>query len=371
MKYKILILQRSMPHYREEFFRALNSIENFKFSFGFGNFNPKTSTGIESNNRSRLDIIDAPVKHFWGNLLWQKVIPIKNYDALVLDVSINMISSLFYILKAKFLGVKIIAWGKGIPQGSIENEAWYKKMLKKLVAHVVDSMALYGDVSLKYYENLGIEKDKLFVARNTTSTNLLIKDEDLFMQISRKRFNIEKRKFVYGYFGRLTERKGVLEILDAFKLCHEEAEDKSVLIIAGNGPLHNRLKEKILELELESSVLLITNIPSGEEGVILYMFDAFLNYQEGGLGVIQALAAKSLVISNKEDYPETEMLKDGFNCIISAKLDIVSFSKAMLKAMKEDHQIKRENGRKTVVQTYKVSDMVDGFIGALNYSLKE
>jgi hypothetical protein len=154
-KSNVLIIQRAIPHYRMPLFKALNNSVFFNLTLCIGKHNSKTATGLAAENYSNLNIINADVKNIFKDLLFQKIINLKKFDVIITDISINLISVPIYIVYARLLGIKVIGWGKGIPQETSKKENAIKRRYKKLIASMCNGLILYGEISRKYYIDLG------------------------------------------------------------------------------------------------------------------------------------------------------------------------------------------------------------------------
>ena len=82
------------------------------------------------------------------------------------------------------------------------------------------------------------------------------------------------RGFVFGYLGRLTEEKGVLDLLDAFLKFHPE-EEVSLLII-GDGPLREAVESRLATPAMRGRGRLLQVVPHREVPLHLSAMDAIV-----------------------------------------------------------------------------------------------
>ena len=371
--YNILILQRSISNYRLSFFKLLSSHERINLTICAGKFDEKSSTGLEVKNFDGLNVRLVKIYKLFKDLLFQSIISIKPYNIIITDISINLISTPIYLLYARFLGKKVIGWGKGIPQNMHKKENLFKKLYKKFLASQCDSLILYGEVSKKYFNNLGLINKPKYVAQNTIDTNYFINNKNIFIKESKKlkRELKIKDKFIFGYLGRLSKRKKVDEIILAFKIVRSNYSE-AFLFIAGSGLDEVYLKSLIIDWEHKESVLFFGSVPIGDEGIILNVFDAYLSFSQGGLGIIEAMASGCLIISTPQKYPETELLKNGENCLLSENLTVESFSKTMLRALELNDTTRKlsTNALNTVKGKVTIENMVKVFFKSISNSIK-
>lgn len=109
---------------------------------------------------------------------------------------------------------------------------------------------------------------------------------------SSKYIPIFQRDFDAVFQGRLHPQKGVIELVDIWKLVVKQRNSAKLAII-GDGQLENQLKNKIKKLKLEKNIILF-GFKSGEE-----KYDIFKNskivlhpaiYDSGGMAAAEAMA---------------------------------------------------------------------------------
>ena len=120
-----------------------------------------------------------------------------------------------------------------------------------------------------------VEKNEVFILHNA------LKYENFkFNEESRERIRKELKiddKFVYGHVGRFNIQKNHEFLLEIFKHIHER-EQNSVLILIGEGELKQRILNKINELNIENSVILLEpkqNINEYMMAMDLFIFPSF------------------------------------------------------------------------------------------------
>lgn len=135
-------------------------------------------------------------------------------------------------------------------------------------------------------KNKGVNLDKIVCIEN----GLDVESFNITIDIGSKRaeFGIRDGTKVIGTVGRLVEQKGHKYLIDAFKLIENRFLDLKLLIV-GDGPLMNTLKEQVLNIGIEDKViftgqrtdihelLAIINVfvlPSITEGLPLVLLEA-------------------------------------------------------------------------------------------------
>ncbi|MFT3682738.1 MAG: glycosyltransferase family 4 protein [Ferruginibacter sp.] len=371
---KVLILQRAIPNYRLPLFQALCALKDFEITIGCAEHDEKTSTGIPADNYSGVRIKPVKIYKLGGKFFFQSIVSLKNYDLVITDISINVLSVPVYLLLTRLKGVKIIGWGKGVPQRIDTKESWLQKAYKKFIAGSCDALILYGHISKGYFEKLGLKNKPMFIAQNSVHTEKFFsafeENEAAAMQL-RTEMKLSDR-FVFGYFGKLTGRKAVDNIIEAFRIV-KKSSPNSFLLIAGSGPETNRLKQLAADLVEQGSVYFMGRVPNGKEGGVLHLIDGYLTFSQGGLGILEAMASRRTIISTPESFPETELLQGDENCFLSSDFSVQSFAQAMLKAV-NNRQLALQMGvraQQTVKEKAGTSVMVKAFADAINYTLSK
>jgi len=371
---KVLILQRAIPNYRLPLFQALCALKDFEITIGCAEHDEATSTGIAADNYTGVRLKPVKIYRPGGKFLFQSIVGLKEYDVIITDISINVLSVPVYLLLSRLKGIKIIGWGKGVPQLINAKEKWVIRTYKKFIAGSCNALILYGHISKKYFEGLGLKHKPMFIAQNSVHTekffNAFNEDEAAANQL-RIELNLSGR-FVFGYFGKLTGRKAVNSIIEAFRLV-KAAQPNAFLLIAGGGPEKKRLEELSSDLVAAGDVHFMGKVANGKEGAVLHLIDAYLSFSQGGLGILEAMACSRTIISTPEVFPETELLQGDYNCFLSTDFSVASFSQAMLKAATNQQHAREmgSNAMSTVKEKAGTSVMVKAFTDAINYTLSK
>jgi glycosyltransferase involved in cell wall biosynthesis len=364
----VLILQRAIPHYRVPLFKALCQMQDLHVEIGVGAHDIQTSSGLAVEDYCGIAIKWMKVYKLPFQFLFQSIISLKPYDVISTDMSVNVLSVPFYLLISKITGKKIIGWGKGVQQNFNGKENKFKKAYKKWLASQFDALIVYGAVSKRYFVEMGIDAKKIFIAQNTVDTDVLLQnfnENEKSAKHFRAELGIEDR-FVFGYFGKLVDRKQVDKIINAFDIIFRKYP-QSFLLIAGIGPERENLELLGKDLIDQHALKFLGKIPIGKEGEILHAMDVFLSYSQAGLGILEAMATQRVIVSTPEVFPETELLENGFNCIFSQDFTIESYVSAMEKAILEKNmtQLLAAHARQTVEEKATISIMTQGFCNAI------
>src|SRR5690606_26781891 len=146
-------------------------------------------------------------------------------------------------------------------------------------------------------QNPSLPRDRFVTIHNIIDApemakRLLTRDE------ARLYLGAESRNFVYGFIGRLNKKKGVYELIEAFKQVHLKFPETQ-LVLVGSGPEEQEIRNRIAEEGLNGAIIQKGQIESAWR----YMkgFDVFVlpSYGESfGMVLAEAMLAEVPVIAS-------------------------------------------------------------------------
>ncbi|QUS58498.1 glycosyltransferase [Pseudovibrio brasiliensis] len=180
-----------------------------------------------------------------------------------------------------------------------------------------------------------------------------------------QRFDGENVHFLF--VGRLVEKKGPLQLLEAFKKCREELPPSITphLTVCGSGPLEQRLKEEINASNLSTAVQLMGSCSHDE--VKRYMSQAHILVQHSittangdmeGLPVsLTEAAACGLPIVSTVHSGIPEIVRHNVNGFLTDEKDIDTFSQYMALLAREPLKWQKMGlaGRQLVEDDFNIS----------------
>ena len=126
------------------------------------------------------------------------------------------------------------------------------KILTKMFA--TDFFACGEEAAMYMYGKKMLSNKKVSIVNNAIDINKFQFNKKVRKEI-RGRLNIED-KLVIGHIGRFTEQKNHHKLIEIFKEINQ-IEKQSVLLLIGTGELENQIRRKVLDLNLENSVLFL------------------------------------------------------------------------------------------------------------------
>ena len=210
------------------------------------------------------------------------------------------------------------AKGAGVPiriahsHSTTNKKEWKKNLLKQILRpfskiFATDYMCcselsgrwLFGD---KEYD-----KGNVYLLNNAIDLDKFKYDENIRKQ-KRKELKINEDTLVIGHIGRFVEQKNHSFLIDVFNELHK-TNNNSILLLAGQGPLLDEIKEKVKRLNLEDDVIFLGQRDDVNE--LYQVYDVFLlpSLYEGLPVVgIEAQSTGNLCFFSDDMTKETKIL---------------------------------------------------------------
>jgi len=213
---------------------------------------------------------------------------------------------------------------------------------------------------------LGAPPDKTIVQHNGIDVNV--------WQFSDPSKRFDGSRVVFLFVGRLVEKKGLLQLVQAFGECRKrfDGDIESRLVICGNGPLLHDVESLIAKSGLTDSVELLGSC--SHDKVREVMQNAHIMVQHNvtakngdmeGLPVsLTEAAAISLPIISTRHSGIPEIVMDGVNGFLVDENDISGMAKHMTTLMRMPQEWSRMGsaGRKLVLQEFEQSEVILQYI---------
>lgn len=214
------------------------------------------------------------------------------------------------------------------------------------------------------------EKSKILLATSKSAKNALeIDGADLskvivlYPAVDTKMFSPKEGPFVFQknkikilFAARLVEEKGILDLLYALTNLNNV-----LLIIAGVGPLENKIRYLIKRLNLQDKVIFLGKVPYQKMPDLYNSCDIVcvpsvpnINWQEQfGYVFAEAMSCKKPVVSTSSGAIP-EVVENGKTGILVPPGDLVALQNALEELIHSEKKRKRygENGRKRAIEKY-------------------
>ena len=152
----------------------------------------------------------------------------------------------------------------------------------------------------------------------------------------------EYDKFKLLFVGRLTKRKGILDILHLIKQL-----DNTSLFIVGDGPLKNQIMAYIINNNLSDRVIMFNDLSSGELSYLYQYVDSlilFSSWENAPLTILEGLAAGKVIIASNLSSIR-EITKKNFSFLINDITELHSIIYYLSTHKKEKNLMKQRAKR--------------------------
>lgn len=184
------------------------------------------------------------------------------------------------------------------------------------------------------------------------------------------KYKIKPEDKILLFVGRLGKEKNIFFLMESFRLVHNKMAN-AVLVLVGDGPEKEELKNKAAELDLEKKVL-FTGTLSHEDvincytGASLFVFPSVTETQ--GIVIAEAKAAGLPVVAIKA-YGVSEMVEDGIDGYLT-ELVPEQFA-AKVHRLLRDEKLKEDMGNRARANANKLAStnctarLIDSYQGLL------
>lgn len=367
---KILFIHNTLPEYRLKFFRELSAMVDLDLLITDKKLAYKIY-GLPMSSTS-----DFNIKYLENVLEIVDILSNCYYDIVVLppvDTPFQWLCAYFAYKTCQRKNIKTIYWTeKWEPEKSrqpilkrIKN--FIQKRMIGFFSLRVDRCICAGSRSQNYLNGLGVSKDKITVAYDS-STSTVNNQGKLNI---RKMFNIPLSSKIILFLGRMIARKGCLDLLKAFALL-KSACPETFLLIGGDGPELTKCKKYISE-EGVSNVIFCGQISPNVRAEYFKQADVFvlpsftLNgvIEAWGLTVNEALEQGTPVIATTAVGAAYD-LADGKNCVMVREHDVKELANAIIRVLGLDKNVV---SCKSIYNSYSVYRMAFSFKDAFNLTL--
>lgn len=252
--------------------------------------------------------------------------------------------SLFSLYAAKCAGVKIrIAHSHSTTNKKEKKKNMLKQVLrpfsKVFSTHYIGCSELAGRW---LFGNKTFDKGNVYILNNAIDLDLFKYDESIRIK-KRNELKINDNTIVIGHLGRFVEQKNHRFLIDIFNEFHKKNKN-SILLLGGQGPLMDEIKERVESLDLNNCVKFLGQRNDASE--LYQAFDIFLlpSLYEGLPVVgVEAQACGLLCVFSDDMTKETKVLDS--TVFMSLNNTALEWAEKMLESYRN---FKREDKRKEI-----------------------
>lgn len=217
--------------------------------------------------------------------------------------------SVFSLFAAKCAGVPVrIAHSHSTTNKKEKKKNLLKQVLRPFSKVFATDYMCCSELAGRWlFGNKEYDKGNVYLLNNAIDLDKFKYDEKIRNE-KRNELNIDDDTLVIGHVGRFVEQKNHRFLIDIFNEVHKEKEN-SILMLVGQGPLMEEIKEKVKTLGLENSVMFL-----GQRSDVKDLYQAFdvfcLPSLYEGLPVVgvEAQATGLLCLFSDDMTKETKVL---------------------------------------------------------------
>ena len=248
----------------------------------------------------------------------KKALKEENYK--IVHSHINTLS-VFSLFAAKCAGVPVrIAHSHSTTNKKEKKKNLLKQILRPFSKVFATDYMCCSELAGRWlFGNKEYDKGNVYLLNNAIDLDKFKYDEKIRNE-KRKELNIDDDTLVIGHVGRFVEQKNHRFLIDIFNEVHKEKEN-SILMLVGQGPLMEEIKEKVKALGLENNVMFLgqrNDINELYQAMDLFLFPSL--YEGLGMVVVEAHCSNLPCIVSSE---VPKIVKIGSNIIfVSLENDI-------------------------------------------------
>ena len=217
--------------------------------------------------------------------------------------------SVFSLFAAKRAGVTVrIAHSHSTTNKKEKKKNFLKQILRPFSKVFATDYMCCSELAGRWlFGNKEYDKGNVYLLNNAIDLEKFKYNEEVRKE-KRKELNIEDNTLVIGHVGRFVEQKNHRFLIDIFNEVHKQNK-KSILVLVGQGPLMEEIKEKVKSLGIEDCVKFLGQRNDIDE--LYQAFDVFcLPSLYEGLPVVgvEAQATGLLCIFSDDMTKETKVL---------------------------------------------------------------
>lgn len=372
---RVLIQQRTIPHYRVPVFREL-ARRGFDVTVMFS-----SDPGLDNAQPEGITPLQVPLRELsiaHHTALWQpeslRQVRSGSYDVAILSWDLHYVFLVPSLLAARMGGVATLLWGHGYSK----QESRWRRQLRLVVARLADGCLFYNQGGAASAVAKGLDPQRVFVAINSLDQAGIQPELHRWRQDRRRLDTFRREQRLEGpvvlFVSRLDPRNRVDLLIRAVARLKRRLQGITLAIV-GKGPDLDRLQRVAGEEGLGADVRFVG--PLYQESALASWFcaaDVFCYPTNAGLSLLHAMGyGVPVVTSDHTDShnPEIEAVKHEINGLLFRHGDVSDLA-AKLHRVIADQNLRGRlsvHAHRTATCEFTVERMIDGFETAIRSTL--
>jgi len=209
------------------------------------------------------------------------------------------------------------------------------KMIIYNLAYKIDCITTPSESMKDLIKSYGV-KNRIEVIPNAIELNSFKEKDELKCLEIKKRYNLKEDDKIILYVGRIAQEKSIDKIIEALAIIKGRGINRAKLLIVGNGPAMEELRQLVQSLGVEEEVIFTGAV--GNEEIqhyykIAYLFTIASISESFGIVIIEALASGIPVLAVRAPGA-VDIITDGVDGLLTED-DVEQFASALEKLIRE------------------------------------
>ncbi len=209
-----------------------------------------------------------------------------------------------------------------------------RTVYRKLILKFVDAISCNGRLSREYLVSLGYPEDRITEGQMVADVEGISEAVSQLQECALNDFKdkFQLPEFVYLYVGSLTERKGVVELLNAWEKTFKN-NSRVALVLVGDGDKRQLLEQ--MKSKSNSDIRLLGKLNYDELAIVYGSSDIFIIgtlEDNWSLVVPEAMSASLPIVSSKYNGCWPELVHEQINGWVFDPCDINSYERVLLES---------------------------------------
>lgn len=228
-----------------------------------------------------------------------------------------------------------------------------RTLYRKQLIKVTDAMACNGQESLAYTKWLGMPENRITLGHMVADVENLQKSAESISETKRclLRERWHSAKLIFIAVGRLNERKGIKQLLEAWRLLQERHSPDAQLLIIGAGPMEDDLNRLVREQNI-SRVDFLGNVDYDKIAEYYAVSDVFVMptlEDNWSLVVPEAMSCGLPVLCSRYNGCWPELVQSDVNGWVFDPLSVEDTYQALFKCIEAKDRLKSMGTRSRAI----------------------